>query len=63
MYFTSKQIPSIGHEGTRVQDEQVNKGYVISTKPLTKEEEWQPFNYGQMLVCKNGEIVYDSLVM
>ncbi len=34
-------------------------GFIVATRPLTKEI-WAPFHPGELLVFKNGEIVYTS---
>jgi predicted glutamine amidotransferase len=34
------------------------RGYIVATNPLT-EEVWQAYRRGQMIVFRDGEIVYD----
>jgi predicted glutamine amidotransferase len=33
-------------------------GYVIATKPLTKREKWYNFNPGQLIVIRDGRIIF-----
>lgn len=35
------------------------KGYIIATRPLTNEN-WKRFNRGQLIVFKNGELIYPN---
>jgi len=37
---------------------QTHKGYLISTEELSEGEEWNKFDKGQLIVFKNGEIVF-----
>jgi predicted glutamine amidotransferase len=66
--FTERQSP-YGEVSLEDEDWQVNlneekspseKGIVIATKNLTKEEGWKEFGNGEMKVFKNGEIVFSN---
>jgi len=66
--FTERKSP-YGEVSLEDNDWQVNlkeekspsqKGVVIATKGLTKNEEWKTFGEGELKVFKNGEIVFSS---
>jgi predicted glutamine amidotransferase len=66
--FTERQSP-YGEVSLEDEDWQVNlneekspseKGIVIATKNLTKEEGWKEFGNGELKVFKNGEIVFSN---
>ena len=66
--FTERKSP-YGEVSLEDNDWQVNlkeekspsqKGVVIATKGLTKNEEWKTFGEGELMVFKNGEIVFSS---
>ncbi|MFX1512659.1 MAG: class II glutamine amidotransferase [Promethearchaeota archaeon] len=67
LYFVKRQQP---FDTIQLLDEDWNinlgsqkppdqKGIIVATKPLT-DEEWEPFIPGELLVIKNGEIIYSS---
>ena len=66
--FTERQSP-YGEVSLEDEDWQVNlneekspseKGVVIATNNLTKEEGWKEFGNGELKVFKNGEIVFSN---
>lgn len=36
------------------------RGFIIATKPLTKNEDWEPFEKSQLIVFKDGNIVFSK---
>ena len=67
--FTERKSP-YGEVSLEDNDWQVNlkeekspsqKGVVIATKGLTKNEEWKTFGEGELMVFKNGEIVFSDI--
>lgn len=70
LYFTQREGP-YGDRYLKLTDEdwQVDlmeeknssqKGFVIATRPLTKNEEWKQIGKGELKVFKNGEILYSN---